>query len=75
MRPNQPLVKLSAPASLDGMLLRDTFDVPATKAGTDFMHWWEDASREKRAEVYKYANDNNIGVVDALVKVRGTCGS
>lgn len=69
------MVKLSAPANIDGMLARDTFDVPATPAGTSFMRWWEHAPAEKRAEVLKYANDNSIDVIDALSKVQEKCAS
>jgi len=69
------MVKLSAPANIDGMLGRETFDVPATPAGAAFVQWWERAPAEKRAEVLKYANDNNTDVVDALIKVHDKCVS
>lgn len=69
------MVKLSAPANIDGMLARETFDVPATPAGASFMQWWEHAPAEKRAEVLKYANDNSVDVVSALNKVQEKCES
>lgn len=67
------MVKLSAPASSSGMLGRERFDVPATLAGAAFVNWWEHAPIEKRAEVLKYANDNNVNVIEAFNKVQETC--
>jgi len=66
------MVKLSAPRGMAGMLGRQTFDIPDTLAGAKFMGWWEKAAEDKRVEVLQYAQDNQLGVVDALEKVQ--CG-
>lgn len=70
MPSHKPMVKISAPWNVDGMLPRNTFDVPATNGGAKFMQWWGKAAADARAEVLKYANDNHLGVVEALEKVQ-----
>ena len=60
------LVKLSEPVRIDGLLQRETFDVPLSEAGTRFMTWWEKAASDKRDTVLKLAHDRSICVTEAL---------
>lgn len=60
------LVKLSSPVRLDGLLQRETFDVPLSEAGTRFMTWWDKAASDERDTVLKMAHDKNICVTKAL---------
>lgn len=69
IRKEKVLVKLSAPARLDGMLTRDTFDVPHTSEGVQFMSWWDKNSSANRDAVLSCANQENICVTEALAKL------
>ena len=69
------MVKLSAPARLGGMLTRDTFDVPRTHAGVQFMSWWDKTSSENRDAVLCCANQENICVTEALQKLSEELGA
>ena len=60
------LVKLSSPVRIDGLLQRETFDVPLSVAGTNFMTWWDKASSDERDTVLKLAHDKNVCVTEAL---------
>ena len=64
------LVKLSAPVRVDGLLLRDTFDVPYSDAGTRFMTWWDKAASDARDTVLKLAHEQDLCVTEALATYR-----
>jgi hypothetical protein len=60
------LVKLNAPVRIDGLLGRDTFDVPHNDAGLDFMTWWGKAASDERDTVLKMAHVQGVCVTEAL---------
>jgi len=60
------LVKLSSPVRVDGLLQRESFDVPLSEAGSRFMTWWDKASSDERDAVLKLAYDRNVCVTEAL---------
>lgn len=64
------LVKLSAPARIGGMLTRDTFDVPRTKEGSDFMIWWDKAASAERDAVLIHSHTENVCVTEAWNNLR-----
>lgn len=60
------LVKLSSPVRIDGLLQRETFNVPLSEAGTRFMTWWDKAAANERDTVLKLAHEKNVCVTEAL---------
>lgn len=64
------LVKLSCPVRIDGLLGRETFDVPFSNAGTRFMTWWNKAASDERDTVMKLAHEKDICVTESLEILR-----
>jgi hypothetical protein len=67
------LVRLSIPERLrDGMMLKvgypNTFDVPHTKKGIEFLEFWKNASKEVRDDLMKRAYDEEASIVDIKPK-------
>lgn len=63
------LVRLSIPPRLrDSMMLKtghpNTFDVPDTKAGAEFLEFWKSASTAERDAVMKRAYEEEVPIVD-----------
>lgn len=63
------LVRLSIPPRLrDGMMLKtghpNTFDVPDTKAGAEFLNFWKTAKTAVRDAIMKRAYEEEVPIVD-----------
>ena len=64
------MCKLSIPTRLKWELLhKEAFDVPQSRAGTQFMSWWDTAKADSRDQVMKLAYAEDLPVTEALAKI------
>jgi len=52
------------------MMLKEaeSFDVPTTNVGLEFLEWWSHAPSEKRDNLMKTAYSNNVSILEALAQ-------
>lgn len=61
------LVKVNIPARVRNCFgFADSFDVPFTKEGMDFVDWWKQAEIDDRVAVLTRAHENGIPITEAL---------